>query len=271
MSRSFAERSVGEALRAADHAVFAEESARSHGLLQAIDARAKLGGFLAMIIAATMSRSLAVTGAMFMIALVLLGASCPRAVGLFARVWGIAFLFTAAVGLPALVLTPGDALGTIPLIEAEVTRQGLRSAAFLLFRVETATTLSLLLVVTTRWATLLTALRNFGVPTIFIVVLGMAYRYIFVLLRTAFELFEGRRSRRVGVLTRSDQRHLMTATAGAMLSKSVQLSDDIYLAMQARGFRGDVRILDQRPMQATDWLALTVFVLIAAAAGILGR
>ena len=33
-----------------------------------------------------------------------------------------------------------------------------------------------------------------------VVILGMTYRYIFVILQTAFEMFESRKSRTVGVL-----------------------------------------------------------------------
>lgn len=269
MSRSFIERSVQDLLRTADHAVFAEETARVPGLLQGLDARVKLAGFLALIVAATISHRLLVVVALFVLALALLAASRITSLGLFLRVWAIAFGFTTAIALPALFLTPGETIASIGGLE--VTRQGLRTAAFLITRVETAATFSLLLVVTTRWASLLAALRSFGVPSVFVVVLGMAYRYLFVLLLTASELFDGRRSRRVGPLTGRAQRQLATTTAGAMLSKSVQLSDEIYLAMQARGFRGEVRVLDQPSLRAADWTALTAFLLVAIVAGVAGR
>ena len=73
--------------------------------------------------------------------------------------------------------------------------------------------------------------------------LAMTYRYVFLFVETAVQMFESRRSRTVGTLKPSDQRQMAARTAGVLLSKSVALSNDVYLAMQARGFRGDVQIL----------------------------
>ena len=71
---------------------------------------------------------------------------------------------------------------------------------FYLSRAETAATLSALLVLTTPWPWVLKALRTFRCPMVLVAILGMTYRYIFVILQTAFEMFESRKSRTVGVL-----------------------------------------------------------------------
>jgi energy-coupling factor transporter transmembrane protein EcfT len=43
------------------------------------------------------------------------------------------------------------------------------------------------------------------------------------------------------------------------------------MAMQARGFRGEVRLLDELQMRADDWLRLAAFVGAATLAVWLGR
>ena len=101
--------------------------------------------------------------------------------------------------------------------------------------------------------------------------LAMTYRYVFLFVETAFQMFESRRSRTVGTLKPSDQRHMAARTAGVLLSKSVALSNDVYLAMQARGFRGDVQILSNFRMTMWDCLALPAFVLAAALVVWMGR
>ena len=58
---------------------------------------------------------------------------------------------------------------------------------------------------------------------------------------------------------------------GALLSKSYDLSDEVYLAMQSRGFRGEVQVLDTLAARRRDWLWLAVFVLVSAIAAWLGR
>jgi cobalt/nickel transport system permease protein len=58
---------------------------------------------------------------------------------------------------------------------------------------------------------------------------------------------------------------------GVLLSRTFQLSSDVYLAMQARGFRGEVYVLDDFQMKGWDWAALLMFLALAAACVRLGR
>jgi energy-coupling factor transporter transmembrane protein EcfT len=152
-----------------------------------------------------------------------------------------------------------------------VTQQGLRSAAFLISRAETAATLSALLVLTTPWPWVLKALRTFRCPVVLVVILGMTYRYIFVILESALDMFESRKSRTVGVLDPADRRRLATASAGVLLSKSLQLSGEVHLAMQSRGFRGEVYVMQEFSAKARDWCWMSGFAAIGLAAMWVGR
>jgi cobalt ECF transporter T component CbiQ len=190
---------------------------------------------------------------------------------LASRVWIPALAFTGAIAVPALFLTPGDGLYRVPGLNWTVTAQGLTTAGYLLLRVETAATLALLLVVTTPWMQVLKALRVFRIPVVFVAILGMTSRYILLLLETAHEMFESRKSRSVGALHGAERRQMAVASAGVLLSRTFQLSGDVYLAMQARGFRGEVYLLDDFAMKRLDWLALAGFAALAAAAVWAGR
>ena len=75
------------------------------------------------------------------------------------------------------------------------------------------------------------------------------------MLETAHEMFESRKSRTVGALTGPERRRMAVSSAGVLLSRTFQLSGDVYLAMQARGFRGEVYLLDDFAMKRLDWLA----------------
>ena len=129
----------------------------------------------------------------------------------------------------------------------------------------------MLLVLSTRWAQILKALRVLRVPVVFVVILGMTYRYLFLILETALDMFESRESRTVGVLEGPDRRRLATATIGVLLSKSYHLSADVNLAMQSRGFRGEVYMLDEFAMRTVDWYWLLFFFTISAAVIWVGR
>ena len=101
--------------------------------------------------------------------------------------WVGALLFTGMLALPAIFITPGQVVYRLPLLGWPITSQGLGAAAYLITRVETAATFSLLLILCTPWAQVLKALRVLRVPVVFVVILGMTYRYIFLMLQTAQE------------------------------------------------------------------------------------
>jgi cobalt/nickel transport system permease protein len=72
-------------------------------------------------------------------------------------------------------------------------------------------------------------------------------------------------------MTPAENRRLAIASSGVLLHKTLHLSNEVYLAMQARGFRGEVYILDDFEMHARDWFALASFAALAAASVLLGR
>lgn len=261
--KTFVERTVHGLVLAIQEALVAEETARSHGLLQNIDARVKLAGIGALIIGAIAVHRLWVLLALFSLIVLLALLSRVSLKFLAARVWISVLAFTGLIALPAAFLVPGQIVFRIPALQWTITSQGLTSAALLTLRAETAATLSLLLVLCTPWNHLLRALRFFRVSAVVVVITEMTYRYIFLLLRTAQDMFESRQIRLIGFLEPVEQRRLAAGTVGVLLDKTLQLSNDVHSAMQARGFRGDVRLLDDLRMTLSDWFQLTAFVVIA--------
>ncbi len=270
-SQSFIERTLVSLGRRMDRALYAEEIAKRDGLLQRLDPRVKVAGLLLLVIDVALARHAFVIGVVFVVAvgLALLSRVPLRTLAL--RVWLSGFIFTSVVALPAIFITPGRVIYQLPLLGWVVTAQGLSSAVFLLLRVETTVTLSLLLVLTTLWTHVLKALSVLGVPVVLIVILGMTHRYIFLMLQTARDMFESRRSRTVGKLDGAQKRRLAAASVGVLLTKSFHLSGEVYLAMRSRGFRGEVYTLDEFRMRAWDWIALDNFVLLAVYAFWYGR
>ena len=101
--------------------------------------------------------------------------------------------------------------------------------------------------------------------------LAMTHRYVFLLIETANQMFESRESRAVGQLSETQQRSVTARTAGVLLSKSMDVSYDVYLAMMSRGFRGDIRLLREFRLNARDYMGLAMFTLIGVAAAWAGR
>ena len=268
---SFVERTLATLVSKTESALFAEQLAQADGFLQKLDPRVKIVGLLALILAATLARNIFTILFVFAVAVLLAVLSRVPIRTLATRAWLSALFFTGMIALPAIFLTTGDALLRLPLLDWTITAQGLTSAFYLISRVETTVTLSLLLVLCTLWTHVLKALRVLRVPVVFVVILGMTYRYIFVMLETAQNMFEARQSRLVGALGASESRRIAAASVGVLLSKSFYLNSEVYLAMQSRGFRGEVYTLDEFKMQRRDWFALTGFLSISLFAFWLGR
>ena len=270
-SGNFVERTLANLVRKTERALFAEELAQTDGFLQRLDPRVKIIGLLLLIIETTLARNFFTIFFIFALAVLLALLSNVPLKTLATRAWLSALTFTGTIAVPVIFITPGDVVFRLPLLGWTITAQGLTSAGYLISRVETTVTLSLLLILCTLWTHVLKGLRVLRVPVVFVVILGMTYRYIFVMLETAQNMFEARQARLIGKLDGSESRRIAAGSIGVLLTKSFQLNSEIYLAMQSRGFRGEVYSLDDFKMTKTDWLAFFGFLLIAVLAFWLGR
>jgi cobalt/nickel transport system permease protein len=275
MRARFIEATLASLIAASEYAASAEQMALTGGALQRVDPRVKMAGLFGLVIVVAASRQLLVIASLFAVALLLAIFSQVPLGRLAGWVWIPVLFFTGTIAFPAVFLTPGRplvALGNVlALGNIAITEQGLRSAAFLVSRAETAATLSALLVLTTPWPWVMKALRTFKCPMILVAILGMTYRYIFVILQTAFEMLESRKSRTVGVLAPQESRRLAASAVGVLLNKSLHLSGEVHLAMQSRGFHGEVYVLRDFRARTVDWCWLAGFAVCSAAALWWGR
>jgi cobalt/nickel transport system permease protein len=255
---------------ALERGLFAEEISVRAGFFQSLDPRVKILSVLALMIAVSLSRSLAVIGCIYLLALVLALFSSIPADFFIKRVWLALPFFTGLIVVPALFITPGPTLVQLPL-GLVITRTGLVSVLFLLLRVSTSVSLTLLLILTTPWNTVLSGLSVLRVPDEFILILGMTYRYIYLLLHTANDMFLSRKSRVVGRLDTAEDRRMLAAISGTLLVKSINMSSEVYLAMQSRGFHGKMVTLKPFRMRPNDWFWLFIFIGAAALSIFLGR
>lgn len=249
----FIERNLAEFSHLLEQSIFAEGLSHEAGLLQPLDPRVKIVSLLAVLIAVGFSRSLWVIVLLYAIVLILAGLSKIPLKLFITRVWLFMPFFTGIIALPALFITPGPILLHLPL-GIVITRTGALSALFLILRVGTSVSLSILTILTTPWNSLLKALRVLYIPDVIVLILGMTYRYIYLLLITASDMFLSRKSRIVGRLSGSEERQVVAATAGVLLSRSLQMSSEVYLAMQSRGFYRTPKTMDTFKMKTADWI-----------------
>ncbi|MCX6384321.1 MAG: cobalt ECF transporter T component CbiQ [Actinobacteria bacterium] len=129
---------------------------------------------------------------------------------------------------------------------------GIEVALRIALRAGISLSFGFLLLLTTRWSKITSALALMHVPLLFISVLNMAYRYIFVISAMACDMMEARYLRTVGKLDTSDNRRFMGHSVAHMFIKSHYLSEEIYDAMRCRGFTGRPVSCDKFKVKGTD-------------------
>lgn len=260
-SEGFLSRNIAGLSQALESVMMADELSRKSGLLQSLDPRAKVAGFLLLVVTAGLLGDLVLLGALFAIVLTLVFLSRIPLSFFLKRVLLFIPLFTAVIAVPALFTTPGNPLWHIGA-HISVTEQGLLASAFLFARVTDSLSLGVLLILTTHWVNLLAALRWFRLPALVVSIVAMTYRYIFLFLHTANNMFLARRSRSVARFSGAANRRWLGQTLAATLGKSQHLSEEVYLAMLSRGYGGEIITLDSLSARRRDfaWLASAILI-----------
>jgi cobalt/nickel transport system permease protein len=270
---TFVEKTIAGIAGSIEQAVFTEEHARKDAFLQRRDPRAKLLAFLILILAVSLTRNPAIILLLYAFTLTAAMASRLPMDFYVKRVWlGIPF-FAGIIVIPSIFLTPGHAIVSVPIgfTTLTATREGLLGATILVLRVGASVSLAVLLVLTTRWSDVLKSLRALHVPMVFVLVLSMTYRYIFLFLHTLTNMFLSRKSRTIARTSGAEQRRWIMASMGVLFSKSLRLSTDVYQAMLSRGFHGEIYSYSDYRMRRNDWILLISAVALGIAATVLDR
>jgi cobalt/nickel transport system permease protein len=261
---NFVEKTLNGASGLLRQAMFSDDVAAEGGLLQRLDARVKVVSLIGLLLVAAFVRHIPVLVGLYA-ATLLLAAASRLSLGFFVkRVWLFIPIFTGIVVLPATlnIVTPGHIVLSLGHWwfggQIGFTSQGLTSAGLIVTRVAVSISLVVLLTLTTPWAKLMAALRALFVPRMFILVLGMAYRYLFLLLTSVTDMYTARKARTVGAESPGKTgRSFVSASAGALFGKAHALSDEVHMAMVSRGYRGDARTISTFRVRALDlvWIA----------------
>jgi cobalt/nickel transport system permease protein len=237
-----------------------EEIASRKGFLQKCDPRLKCLSVVLLIICALSTRSTAELIVMYLTTVVLALVSAIQ-FGLFLkRTLLFIPVFALFIVIPAIfnVVTPGEPVFTLKLWEysLSITKQGFGSAAIFVLRVLASVSLAILLVLTTRHHVLLKVLRIFKVPQLFVMTMGITYRYIYLLLDIVQSTFTAIKSR-VGYVTSAETgRRIVAANMAGLWLKSYRLQTQVYNAMISRGYTGEPKVMDDFHLRRNDFTVL---------------
>jgi cobalt/nickel transport system permease protein len=109
---------------------------------------------------------------------------------------------------------------------------------------------------TTRFASLLEAMRYLGMPQIIVMQLGFLYRYIFVLIDEAMRLRRARDFRGAALAPVGRRLAAAGGVIGTLFVRTLDRSQRIQTAMAARGYRGEPHSLSQLRFTVYDAIFL---------------
>ncbi len=250
------------------------------GMLQRLETPVKLLGIVALLIAASLTKSIVFLAGLNVIIFctaIQSGIHC-KAFGI--RVWIPTCLFAGIAVLPGIInwITPGESLYTfytgaalqlgyftLPA-DLAITKQGLQAASFVVLRAGASLGLATLFIKTTRWSLVTQALAKFGLPSEIVTVLDLTYRYIYLFLLLLSEHLMGRRSRLVGVESESAKIAWIGGTIAVFLRLTWGYSQEINYAMQSRGYCGEHYSTVPMHLRSNDGIFLVVVAVLCCCA-----
>jgi cobalt/nickel transport system permease protein len=122
----------------------------------------------------------------------------------------------------------------------------------------------------TRWNSITSALKIFFVPDIFILVMDITIKYIVMLGEFSLNMLYSLKLRSVG---KNNNKYVsLSGVAGTMFIKSKEMAEDMYSAMECRGFTGEYRVINNgHKLNLVDYVYIMINVLIIIAFIYMGR
>jgi cobalt/nickel transport system permease protein len=154
--------------------------------------------------------------------------------------------------LPQLFLQKGDfvVLTIFNGFRISFSLSGLERVISLLIRSILSLGFAVLIIAATRFEDLLAGMRACGLPRVLAAILGLMWRYLFILIEEVERMTQARASRSAAAVDAGGpsggslawRAQVTGGMAGALLLRTLERSEHIYQAMQARGYDGEVRL-----------------------------
>jgi len=153
-------------------------------------------------------------------------------------VLGSMAVFTFFIAAPALFswASPGKPLYAIFPPYLVITREGVLGVTLLVLRATAAMGWTTLLTLTTPWHELIETFKLFRVPRVFLFILEMTFRYIFLFVRLLEQMSFSKNARIFSPLSLRKEQAWSVGRIAFLFKRSMDLSEQVYSAMISRGY-----------------------------------
>lgn len=252
-----------------------DEFAHLQSFFHSFDPRAKIISCLFLLVVSVSLKTFAgVAFVLLGVILIILGARLP-VVRILKRLG-----FVLPIVLVLCLLLPFVRPGT-PLFVLDVgaftlnyTVQGLQASGLFFLRLLCAALIIILVTFTTPFHVLLRSLTDLRVPSIFTQLIQFTLRYFFVLYDEVVRMGRARRARNFQPgknFWTSRTFSTLGGLLGVLFIRSYERGERVYYAMLARGFRGEIRVLDDLQVRSKDFTLGLVLVLYGILSLIIDR
>ena len=195
----------------------------------------------------------------------------------YRKIFFLAFFFGFLVVFPASlnVITPGKIILNLFTFNKPsqfwiykipenigFTENGIQVVLLVFLRVLNSVSLALLIVFTTPFPSFIKSFKIIGVPDTFLMIISLAYKYIFILSRTIEDTYFALKSRLSGNMKNSSLRKLISGRIFFIFKRSVIIYENTYFAMVSRGYNGNVKLHSQHHFNLMDFVALAIVTIV---------
>ncbi|KJJ84457.1 Cobalt ABC transporter CbiQ, permease subunit [Candidatus Omnitrophus magneticus] len=144
-------------------------------------------------------------------------------------------------------------------MKAEITGAGLIMFWAVIIKAYLSMLCVILLISTTVFTSFLKALEKLYMPKVFIMIMSFMYRYIFIILDELMKMNQAKLAR--GAKNRGwFNVKVLSNMLGVLFVRAYEKGENVYLAMNARGFQGDIRTLEQFRITKFDIMFLIIII-----------
>lgn len=249
-------------------------------VVHALDARVKFPLAVGFILATALVPAGAWAAYMLLLALALsVVVLSELGIGYVLKRASLALPFVLAA-LPVMFTLPGEPLlrVTVGSWAPTISDQGLIRFLSIALKSWLSVQVAIVLASATPFPELLAAMRAVHIPRLLVAIIGLMWRYLFVLADEALRLMRARAARSGHAVapgarpgsTLTWRAQVTGGMAGNLFLRSFDRAERIYAAMAARGYDGEVRLLPQPPLPVGQRFVLAGGLVLLAMLVVLG-
>jgi cobalt/nickel transport system permease protein len=279
---SFLDKTIRNSACAVKSIYIQSENAEKKNFIHKINPHIKLVSLLFMVVIISIANNviaqLIITGFIFLLYIL----SGLNIFSVYKKILFLTFIFGFLLVIPASlnVITPGKIIFNLITFDKAsqfwiyhipqnigLTEEGLHIVSLVFLRVMNSISFALLIVFTTSFSGLIKSFKLFCIPDTFLMIIMLAYKYIFILSKTIEETYLALKSRLIGNIKNKSIRKLISGRVFFIFKRSRTNYENTYSAMASRGYTGKIYLHTKRHIVLSDIFAL--FIVVAFGIGIL--